>query len=285
MVHRFNSPKLKRLFDTFKPDVVVCSQAFPCGMVADFKKTYGSNIPLIGVLTDYVPHSYWVYDTVDYYITPNEAVCERMVQKGVPPGKIKPFGIPFDPSFTAQVDKESIRSKLGLEPEKKVVLIMGGGQGLGPIKSIVSSLEKARSDFYELIVCGTNKKLFKDIKKKAKQSRKKIIPFGYINTVNELMSVADVVVTKPGGITTSEALAKKLPMLIIRPIPGQEMNNTVFLTEQEAAIRIEHPEQSCTIIDDLFSHREKLQKLSESCARIAKPKAAVDIAEFILSLT
>ena len=95
-VHKSNSPKLKKLFDNFNADLVVCTQAFPCGMVADFKKTYGVKLPLVAVLTDYIPHSYWIYDQVDYYITPSEDVSARLVKKGVEPEKIKSYGIAID---------------------------------------------------------------------------------------------------------------------------------------------------------------------------------------------
>ena len=90
-IHKFNSPKLKNLFDKFKPDAVVCTQAFPCGMVADFRKTYNSEISLVAVLTDYIPHSYWIYDTVNYYITPSQEVSRSLIKKGVPADKIKPL--------------------------------------------------------------------------------------------------------------------------------------------------------------------------------------------------
>jgi processive 1,2-diacylglycerol beta-glucosyltransferase len=283
-VNKLNSPKLKKLFDKFHPDVVVCTQAYPCGMVAQFKKTYGSKIPLIGVLTDYVPHSYWLYDNVDYYICPSEEISHRLVKKGIPAAKIKPLGIPFDPDFTSAVNKTAILEKLGFDPKKKVVLVMGGGQGLGPIKTIVNSLDTVKTDFQEVIITGTNKKLYKSLKKRLKSYRKKICLLGYVNNVNELMSVSDLIITKPGGITTSEALSKKLPMLIIKPIPGQEANNTVYLTEQKAAIKIDNPKEINLIVEDLFANPEKLKRISESCGRIAKPNAGLDIARFILSL-
>ncbi len=161
---------------------------------------------------------------------------------------------------------------------------MGGGQGLGPIKTIVQSLEKVSYDFQEIIVTGTNKKLYKKLKKGLKKYKKKICLLGYAQNINELMSVADLIVTKPGGITTSEALSKKLPMLIIKPIPGQEANNTAYLTEQKAAINIEEPKKINLIIENLFAAPEKLKRMSESCGRIAKPSSGLDIARFILSL-
>ena len=283
-IHKWNSPKLKKLFEEFKPDVVVCTQAYPCGMVADYKKTHGSTAPLVGVLTDYVPHSYWVYDTVDYYITPSDEVSQRLVKKGVSAQKIKPLGIPFDPHFNDPVDPDQVRRKLGLVPGIRTVLLMGGGQGLGPIKTIVNSLEKVPFDIQEIIVTGTNKKLFRSVKKKIKSFKQKIVLLGYAHNVNELMSVSDLIVTKPGGITTSEALAKKLPMLIIKPIPGQEANNTVYLTQQGAAIKVDKPAHIDAIVKDLFMHPDKLKDLAHSCARIAKPDSGMDIARFIAEL-
>jgi len=283
-VNKLNSPKLKKLFEQFHPDVIVCTQAYPCWMVSEFKKTYESKIPLVAVLTDYVPHAYWLYDNVDYYVCPSEEISQRLTKKGIPHHKIKTFGIPFDPAFTAGVNKAAVWEKLSLIPEKKTILIMGGGQGLGPIKTIVHSLDKVKADFQEIIVTGTNKKLYKSLKKDLKKFKKKICLLGYAHNVNELMSVSDLIITKPGGITTSEALSKGLPMLIIKPIPGQEANNTIYLTEQKAAVKIDKPKKINLIVEDLFTNPEKLKRLSEACSRISKPNAGLDIARFILNL-
>lgn len=283
LIHKLNSSKFKKLFDEFKPDVVVCTQAFPCGMVADYKKTYNSKIPLIAVLTDYVPHSYWLYDNVDYYISPSEEVSSRLIKKGVPDYKIKSSGIPFDPSFNQVLDKNRIIERLNLNPDLKTILIMGGSQGLGPIKTIVKSLEKVRLAIQEIIVTGTNKKLYKSLEKEIKDYKKRILLYRYVNNINELMEVSDIIVTKPGGITTQEALAKRLPMVIVKPIPGQEMNNTLYLMKQQAAIKIDNPKFANEVIEDLLLiNPEKLKHLSEFAGRIAKPDAALDIARFIL---
>lgn len=283
-VHKFNSPKLKKLFDSYKPDVVACTQAFPCGMVADFKKTYNCGIPLVGILTDYIPHSYWIYDTVDCYITPSEEISQRLIKKGVDPKKVLPLGIPFDPKFASTILKQTIIEQLGLNPQIPVILIMGGGQGLGPIKTIVNSLEKTNLDIQEIIVTGTNKKLFRTLKKKAKKSKKKIIVFGYSDKISEFMAVSDIIITKPGGITSAEALSKKLPMIIVKPIPGQEANNTAYLTEKQAAIKIDKPKEVSLVIEDLLLHREKLRHLSESAEKISKPNATFDIAKYLIHL-
>jgi processive 1,2-diacylglycerol beta-glucosyltransferase len=283
-IHKSNSPKLKKLFDNFNPDLVVCTQAFPCGMVADFKKTYGAKLPLVAVLTDYIPHSYWVYDAVDYYITPSEEVSERLVKKGVKPSKIKPYGIPFDHKFNQVLSDQDVFAKLKLDPHQPVVLIMGGGQGLGPIKTIVKSLEKSEFNLQELIITGTNKKLFRSLRRKIKHYKQEIRLFGFIPNIHELMHISQVIISKPGGVTTAEVLSMGLPMVIVKPIPGQEINNTNFLTQKQAAIKVDEPKDVYQAIDDLLKNKAKLERLRAAGLKIAKPGASMDIARLILSL-
>lgn len=283
-IHKSNSPKLKKLFDEFNPDIVVCTQAYPCGMVADYKKTYGVSLPLVAVLTDYIPHSYWVYDMVDYYITPSEDVSARLEKKGVMPSKIKPYGIPFDQKFNQPLNSKEILGKLNLNPQKPVVLIMGGGQGLGPIKTIVKSLEKSGHDIQELIVTGTNKKLFRSLKREIKHCKKSIHLFGFVENIHELMRVSGVIISKPGGVTTAEVLSMGLPMVIVKPIPGQEVNNTNFLTSKAAAIKVDEPKEVHRIIDELLKDKAKLAHLAQAAAKIAKPNASLDIAKLLLVL-
>jgi processive 1,2-diacylglycerol beta-glucosyltransferase len=281
-IHKLNSPKLKVLFDRFRPDMVACTQAFPCGMVADFKKTYDSKVPLAAILTDYIPHSYWVYDNIDYYIAPSQEVAVRLAKKGIDPLKIKPLGIPFDPKFTQPILKDQACQRLGLDPKQIVILVMGGGQGLGPIKTIVKSLEKVRHNFQEIVVTGTNKKLYRSLKKKIKKYKKKILLYGYAQNINELMSVSDIIITKPGGVTTAEALAKKMAMLIVKPIPGQEANNTVYLTEKGAAIKVDSAKQINFILEELLNDPKKLSSLRNSAGKISKPNSSFDIARLLL---
>jgi len=282
-VHKFNSPKLKKLFDKFQPDIVACTQAFPCGMVADYKKFYNSDVKLLAVLTDFVPHSYWVYDKVDYYIVPSREVADRLQAKGVPAQKIKPFGIPFDPKFNAPVDREAVLRKLNFKKDVPTLLIMGGGHGLGPIGTIIRSLEKVKSPLQEIVVTGINTKLHKRLQKEVKGYKKNIVITGFVDNINELMSICDILITKPGGITTAEALAKNIPMIIIKPIPGQEANNTAFLTGKKAAIEVDELEKINLTVEELLSHSEKLKSLAEAAAAISKPQAAMDIAKLILS--
>lgn len=282
-IHKFNSPKLKKLFDSFKPDVVACSQAFPCGMVSDYKKTYGSQLPLVAVLTDYIPHAYWIYDEVNYFIAPSVEVGKRLQERGVPEYKIKSFGIPFDHKFNALVSKDDVLKNMGLIPGIFTLLIMGGGQGLGPVKIIAKCLDDLRGNFQTIFVCGTNKRLYNSLVRKQKKLKHRYFPLGYANNINELMSVSDVIVTKPGGITTAEALSKQLPMVIVRPIPGQEANNTAFLTSKGAAVKVVDPKEIALALQDLIDHPEKLAVMRDAAASISKPHASMDIAKLLLN--
>ncbi|MBL7151636.1 MAG: hypothetical protein ISS89_03500 [Candidatus Omnitrophica bacterium] len=284
-IHKFNSPKLKRLFNKFNPDVVLCTQAFPCGMVADYKRSFNARFSLVAVLTDFVPHSYWIYNSVDYFITPAEDISLRLQKKGVPPEKIKALGIPIDHEFNNPLDRGRIMRKYRLQPGVPVILIMGGGQGLGPIKKIVKSLETLNRDIQEIIVTGTNKKLYRSLKRKAKKSRKKILLFRYTDKIDELMSVATVIITKPGGITTAEVLTKRIPMIIIKPIPGQEASNAAYLIEKKVAIRLDDPKEINVIMEELLAEPARLKKLALAARSISKPNASLDIARMLLHLS
>jgi processive 1,2-diacylglycerol beta-glucosyltransferase len=145
-------------------------------------------------------------------------------------------------------------------------------------------LEKLNSRVQEIIVAGTNKKLYKSLKRKIKKYKNRILLLGYVNNINELMAVSNIIISKPGGVTTAEVLAKRLPMIIVKPIPGQETNNTSYLTEKQAAIKIDDPKETNLIIESLLKHPDKLSKLQESAGRISKPNASQDIARLLLKL-
>ncbi len=281
-VHKHNSIKLKKLFDDFNPDAVVCTQAFPCGMVADFKKTYNLNLPLIGVLTDYAPHSFWIYDNVDYYIVPSEEVKERFIKKGVLPDKIKVFGIPIDPKFSLKHNKEDLASKFGLTLDKPIILAMGGGQGLGPIRKITTSFKKHRIDSQLIVITGTNHKLFFSLRNIAKKHAKRITILKFVDNIDELMEISSLIITKAGGLSTAEALSKGLPILIIKPLPGQEEINTAYFLGEGAAIKVTDNSAISQIIQEVISNPVKLRSMRESAARISRPHASVEIAKFIL---
>ena len=157
-LHKTSHEKIAKLIQRHRPQAIVCTQAFPCGMVADYKISHNLDILLIGVLTDFSPHSYWINEGVDYYVVPSEEVKERLVVKGVAPERVRVYGIPLRPRFNEPVDRVAIAEKMGLDPEVPTILVMGGGQGLGPIKKIVKSLGKMNMFVQIIVLSGVNKK-------------------------------------------------------------------------------------------------------------------------------
>lgn len=283
LIHRFNSRKLESLLKEFKPDAIVCTQAFPCGMVADYKKTFGLDVPLFGVLTDYLPHSYWFYDEVDYYIVASSLTKQKFLENGIPPKKIKTFGIPIDPKFTERQDRKRIAKKLNLDLSTPTILIMGGGQGLGPIKKIIRSLNDVQFPLQLIVVAGTNRSLSRWLKKIKSIHTKKIISFEYVENIDELMEVSTILITKAGGLTIAEALVKGLAIIIVNPIPGQESNNTKFILRKGIALKAEGEGSVVGLVNKLLHKPQRLKSISCAAKRFAKPNAAIDTARLILS--
>jgi processive 1,2-diacylglycerol beta-glucosyltransferase len=277
-VHNIAVKRLKRLLDDFKPDAIVCTQAFPCGIVADYKKVYSSKIPLIACLTDFSPHSFWVYDAIDHYIVPCDKSKGLLVEKGVPEDKIQPLGIPIDPKFSQNPDKRELFANFGLQPDIPVIMIMGGGHGLGPIKDIIRELESAGRQLQLIVVCGINRKLYHWINKTSFNNR--ILNFKFTDQIDRLMSVSSLIITKPGGVTTAEALAKRLPMMIVNPIPGQESRNTQILVSNKAAVLLEYPDQ---VTSEVFSILEGDQ-YARADLSFSKPRSSMQAADLILNL-
>ena len=282
-IHKSSHKKLKPLIDEFRPDVVVCTQAFPCGMVADYKKFHDLPIKVIGVLTDYAPHLYWLHEGVDYYVVPSQEAQDRYFKEGIPKENIKIFGIPIRMKFAEPVGADKIAKKLGLDLNIPTILIMGGGQGLGPMKEAVKSLVHLPRPLQLIVICGTNVKLVNWIKKTQRQTDKKIIFYDYASNVDELMEVSTMIVSKPGGMTTSECLAKGLPMVIVDPIPGQEERNSQFLVNQGIAIRVDDKRHIAHAIDELLNNPKKLAAMKQAALNNGKPMAAENIARLILN--
>ena len=276
--------KLHRLFETFKPDTVICTQAFPCGMVAHYKTANQSSFNLIGVLTDFAPHAYWLNPGVDYYIVPSEDSKKRFIAQGIPADSIKVFGIPVRMKFAEKTTKQEAARNLGLDSKVPTILIMGGGQGLGPIKKIVKSFLKLSTTLQLIVIAGVNVKLMDWLKKAQDKTDKKLLIYDYANNVDELMDASTLIITKPGGMTTSESLAKGLPMIIVKPIPGQEMHNTDFLIKKGIALRVDDVDEIAQQVEELLDDPQRLSAMSKAAYEHGRPYAARDIADLVVSL-
>jgi processive 1,2-diacylglycerol beta-glucosyltransferase len=285
LLNRGNSRKMEKILREFRPDVVVCTQAFACGVLASWKQTKNLQTPaLVGVLTDYVAHRYWAHDKVNLYLAPDEEPRNTLVEQGVEPARVKVHGIPICQHYAALVDKAAVIKALGLRPDLPKVLLMGGSLGLGPMKAVVRHLDKLPQPFDLIAVAGKNKDLVKRLRRKGRRLRHRTAVLGFAENVHELMSVADMVVTKPGGITTAEALVKQLPMIIINPIPGQEQKNTAFLLAHGVAVQAERAPDVAHYVDEFLRNPVRLQRMRAAARALGKPHAAQAAAEEIVRL-
>ena len=282
-IFKYNMSKMKSLLEKNRPDVVLCTQAFPCGMVADYKRATGRNIPLIGVLTDHAPHSYWLHDEVDYYVVPTPETAKVLEEKGVSRKKLKAYGIPVAPKFRVKQNKGRLREDLGLSKRGSILLMMGGSQGIGAMEEVARELVLDKTHQYQLLVItGKNRRLYNKLSRIAKKMPESIKVMRYVENIDKLMDASDLIITKAGGLTTAEALVKKLPILIVDPIPGHERMNTDFLVDKGAAVEIDDFGRIHEKINRLLDSKNALLKMSKRAEELSKPESSLDIAKLAL---
>ncbi|MDO8729625.1 MAG: glycosyltransferase [Candidatus Omnitrophota bacterium] len=282
LLHRYDSPRLHGLLEDFRPDAIACTQAFPCGLVADFKEEQDLSTPLYGILTDFSPHAYWVHAQVNGYVVPAEESRQWLLDRRVEPDRVQALGIPIDPVFSESPDVQAIRRRLQITPGVPVILLMGGGQGLGPIVETVEQLNRIPLEFQLLVIAGTNESLYHKLITRAPALKHPMQVFGHVDFIADLMSVASFIITKPGGLTTAEALAKGLPILALEPIPGQEAKNASFLVREKAAHLVTDFGQLAHSAQYLLEHPAELAEMAASARRLGKPQAALNAARLVV---
>lgn len=282
LLNHYQALKLRHLVEKFHPDAIVCTQAYPCGVVADFKQQQGIDVPLVGVLTDYAPHLYWFHDQVDAYVVPSEQVKRQFLIRGIAASQVKVLGIPIGLNFLNKAYPEAVARQFGLDARHPVILIMGGGSGFGQICDMMMSLDIIPHPCQFVVLTGTNRRLFRWFR--ARRFRHRVLPLAYTSQVSSLMDIATLLVSKPGGMTTAEALAKHLPLVIVNPIPGQESYNARFLLSQGAAVQASSPDTVRQTVRDLLENSDQLQAIRYRLAELAKPRASQDIADLLIAL-
>ncbi|MBQ7960575.1 MAG: glycosyltransferase [Clostridia bacterium] len=273
--------KLVKFVEDYKPDVIVCTHVFAAIMVSYVANKLDAGIRTVGIVTDFTMHPYWEEAPMDYYVLASELLCNQAKKKGISENEIVPTGIPINPRFAKKTDKQEARKILGLE-DKTTILVMSGSMGYGKIGSMIKKLDEADFDFQILSVCGYNERLKKRIDKM--EFKHKIFNYGYSDQVHMFMDAADCIVTKPGGLTTSEALAKGLPMIMANPIPGQEDRNVEFLLNNGAAFKISSTFPIDEALFQMFSNEVRLRNMSEMVKSLGKPQATKDFVDFVIKL-
>ncbi len=283
---RLNTFPLARFINNYDPDLIVCTHFMPASIVSWLKAKGRITAPQAIVVTDFDFHAMWMCRNYEHYFTALDETREHLIQLGAEPNRVSVTGIPIDPVFAQHKDAKAMRAKHGLSQDKAVIMLSAGGFGVGRMQDILSGLEMMDTPAQVLALCGKNIKLKKDVAAFAAahngRSNVEFVPVGFTNEMDEYMAASDLLIGKPGGLTTSEALAKGLVMVIVNPIPGQEERNSDHLLEEGASIRCNNLPALAYKVDRLLADPKRLAAMRENVARLAHPQAANDIVDVLI---
>ncbi|HHW98356.1 MAG TPA: hypothetical protein GX738_01845 [Firmicutes bacterium] len=269
--YRLLSRALTKVIRDYSPDSIICTHAFAAGLIGTLKKRQRIDQHLTVVITDFTVHAYWLHEGVDLYCIAHEHLLYLMDELGVHRSQVVATGIPILARFAEKQEPALVREKHGLD-NLPTVLVMGGSLGLGEIRQVVERFDASADDSQVLVVTGRNEILHNELKNR--RWRNRFFIYGFIDFVNELMAAADIVLTKPGGVTSAEALSQGKPIIIMSPIPGQEDRNTRWLTEQGCAIRLSADKHTGVKMAQLLNDKDRLALLGQRAAVLGKPLAA-----------
>ena len=281
--------KLLKLLKEYQPDIVISTHPFGSQMVSYLKRKALVDCTLATIMTDFAPHDQWLVgkDYVDYYFVSHEKMRQELINSNVAENTVFATGIPLSNRFLMHFDKDEIMKSMGLNPDKRVILFFGGGEfGLGRDKTvkILNSFITHVKNHQIVAIAGKNEKMKIAFDKLVAETNSEsfVKVLAYTKQVPELMSISDLVVTKPGGLTTTESLASGLPIVAINPIPGQEEENAKFLEDEGVAIWLKKNDDYDKIIADLLSDEDKLHQMKVNTKLLAKKNSTRDICDIIL---
>ncbi|SDX51235.1 glycosyltransferase [Paenibacillus sp. CF384] len=279
--------KFLTMLQTVKPSVVVSTFPLAAGAMSFMKDNGLYEVPTVTVITDFTDHSYWLYPETDYYVVGSIEVAHSLSKVGVEPERISVTGIPIRPEYNGAYDRTTILAEIGLEPARPTVLVMGGGNGLMGQEigeTLCLSLARKELNAQLIFVCGNNDKLRLQLTKLKFAHKLPIVVTGFTDRVPELMAASDLLLTKSGGLTSSEALAVGLPMLIFKPLPGQEIDNANFLRSCGAAIHIEDEADLLATMRMLLRSPGRLEMMRKQAKKASKPYSAEAAAGLVAEL-
>ena len=282
--------KLLKLLREKKPDLIISTHAFGSQMCSYLKRKNKINSKIATIMTDFAPHDQWLvgHEYTDYFFVAHNKMKDYLINKGISESKVFDTGIPISENFQKQYNKKEIFDKYNLDESKFTILFFGGGEfGLGKTRTVQifnNFVEETKNNNIQIIaISGKNPKMksaFEEVvDSNDANSTVKIIEFS--NEVPKLMAIANLVVTKPGGLTTSESLASHLPMVVINPIPGQEEENAEFLESKNIAVWIKKSDDSKEIIKNLLNNKEKISIMKENTKILARPNSTRDICDVL----
>ena len=263
-------------------DIIVNTHFLPAELVAGLRRKGRVGTPQVMVTTDFETHRLWVQQPCDHYFTATDESAANLQHWGVPARDTSVTGIPIHPVFGRLKTREECLERQKLRGDRPILLQLAGGFGVGPVEGIFRALLGVEVPAEIVVVCGRNEEIRRRLQGQKSQKRHLIRILGFTDQLDELMAVADLVVSKPGGLTTSEVLARGAAMAIVNPIPGQETRNSDFLLENGAAIKINNPATLAFKVDALLSDAARLARIKEAARALGRPKAALDVARRVL---
>jgi processive 1,2-diacylglycerol beta-glucosyltransferase len=282
LVERVNLRKFLRFLREGRWDVFVNTHFLPAGLIAALRTSAELSTPQLTVTTDFETHRLWVNQPCDQYFTATEEGAVNLSQWGVPAADITVTGIPIHPAFSRPGDQRECRAKHGLSGDRPVILQLAGGFGVGPIEDLFDAVLSVETPLELVVVTGRNEVLEERLRQRTPPSRHSVHVLGFTTEIHELMSAADLVMTKPGGLTTSEALACGAAIVVVNPIPGQESRNSDFLLENGAAIKVNNVATLPYKLTRLLRSPERMAQLKRNARELGKPDAAFRIARTAL---
>jgi processive 1,2-diacylglycerol beta-glucosyltransferase len=275
--------KMQKYIESEMPDVIVCPHIFSAILVTQMKRDgmFTQKIPVIGIITDFTLHPFWEDTVLDYYVVANELMIYTAEKKGISRERILPLGIPVKENFSADIPAAEARSMLRLK-DKKTVLMISSTVGFGNVPEILSDLDNTPLDFQIVLICGHNKRLTKKIQDSI--FSKDIIVRDYVDNMELYMDASDCVITKPGGITVSETLAKRKPLIITDPLPGVENRNIFFLTNNNLAVHAGKYARIDEVLLQLLSQPERLDQMKKAQELYGKRHSAKAVGDFLIEL-
>lgn len=266
--------QLMQEVDSFAPDAIVCTHFLPAELLTAAKRKGRITCPIWVQVTDFDLHRMWVHDGISGYFVANDALAFRLHAYGVDAARIHVTGIPVMPAFSAHSDRQTCARQFGLKPQTPTVLVMGGGAGIGGMDLLAAQLLQSEQHVQLIVMAGKNHNALTALQALALRYPARLLPVGFTDEVPSLMACADIAITKPGGLSTSECLVMGLPMVLINPIPGQEERNADFLLQEGVAVRADDPVTLRYRLQSLLADPTPLAVMRERALALARPDAA-----------
>lgn len=280
---KLNTRPFVKLLRQYQPDLIVCTHFLPAEIVSWLKAKERLSSRQVIIVTDFDVHAMWLVHHYQRYFVALEEARVYLEALGIPAEKITVSGIPIDPVFAIKKDKHEMRAKHGLAPDRTTILLSAGGFGVGSVDALIAALLPLHHRAQIVAICGRNEELLKRLSRQAAHLKDDativVKPFGYTKEMDELMTASDIVLGKPGGLTTCEALAKGLVFAIVNPIPGQEERNSDHLLEAGVGIRCNNLPTIAYKLDRLLGDPKRFSTMQANSRKLARPNAAIEIVQ------